>query len=205
MCPCCGAEFEAQTVAGVTVAACRACSGAWLNAGEFDKLCELKLEHEFDSWMSEPTECRHCDLPLGFGANCVHCGRQPTISCVKGHGIMNATLVEVAEREFEIDHCPSCRGIWIDGHERTHLRGAERRPARSLPIHHEPPTGVERAYRSLAALDARDSLALEVLLGFTPIVRPRERREPVQVLILLVVALAVLAVLSEFVPHLMAL
>jgi Zn-finger nucleic acid-binding protein len=132
-CPICSGDFDAENVNGVTAAFCRKCDGLWLGAGDFDRLTQQDVEHEFDSWMEPPTECRHCQTPLGFGDKCVRCGELPTIHCPLGHGIMNATLVEVGTREFEIDHCPSCRGIWIDGHERQHLDAVEERPTRQLP------------------------------------------------------------------------
>lgn len=131
-CPICNGEFRAQTLDGVTVATCANCDGLWLSHGDLDRLTGLKIEEEFDSWMDEPTECRYCQTPLGFGANCVRCGKPPTIGCPLGHGTMNAALVDVHGREFEIDHCPSCRGVWIDGHEVKNLDTQAPRQVRQI-------------------------------------------------------------------------
>ena len=135
-CPSCGGEFDAETIRSTTVAFCTKCDGLWLGAGDLDRLTGLEIESQLDDWMAEPTECRYCQTPLGFGAECVRCGRAPTIQCPRGHGVMNAALVEVADREFEIDRCASCRGIWIDGHEEEHLHAVPEpeRPTLARPV-----------------------------------------------------------------------
>lgn len=145
-CPICESDFDAENVNGVTVAVCTECDGVWLAPGDLDKLTQKQLEGDLPDRMSEPTECRYCQTPLGFGATCVRCGHAPTIDCPHGHGQMRSALVDIGPREFEIDRCETCGAIWVDGHEHAHLEEVDvdlaskalppidyRRPSASAP------------------------------------------------------------------------
>jgi Zn-finger nucleic acid-binding protein len=159
-CPICSGEFLSEEIKDVTVAICNECDGVWLEPGDFDRITDQDVEFDFDSWMEAPTECRYCRTPLGFGTECGHCGKLPTIHCPLGHGVMNATLVEIADREFEIDHCPSCRGIWIDGHEIDHLDAVAPTQQRSLPsINTSRSSGAGAAIGVIGSMVVLDALA----------------------------------------------
>ena len=120
-CPCCGADLQTDMVQGVTVATCYNCNGMWMAAGALDKLTRSHLESQLEGWVAEPHDCRYCQSPLGFGDTCTRCGRVPTIRCPLDHGVMGVTLIELGGREFEVDRCAGCRGMWIDPHERELL------------------------------------------------------------------------------------
>lgn len=83
----------------VQIDACPVCNGAWFDAGELDRLAGegTRLEAALDP-RARPTTRR----------------------CPRGCG-------QLVERDLPglihtpVDHCPSCRGIWLDGHERHKL------------------------------------------------------------------------------------
>ena len=123
-CPICQGEFSANTVSGVTLASCDTCDGLWLAQGDLDRLAGRPVETELHESARSPCECRYCQSHLGLGDDCPSCGRNPTIQCPRGHGVMHVNLFQMGEHEFEVDGCPSCRGLWIDGHERPHMEAS---------------------------------------------------------------------------------
>lgn len=128
-CPICGGAFEGESERGVVVAACTTCDGLWLAAGDLDRVAGRAVEGTLRSMVSEPTECRHCERPLGFGPTCSACGGTASIECPAGHGRMKAASLSLRQEEFEVDCCATCHGFWIDGHERSRL-GADARERR---------------------------------------------------------------------------
>lgn len=85
---------------GVTqIDACPVCNGAWFDAGELDMLAGevANIEQALDP------------------------GSRPTKrACPRGCGIMREHDLPGMIRT-PVDHCPKCRGIWLDGHERHKL------------------------------------------------------------------------------------
>ncbi len=83
----------------VQIDACPVCNGAWFDAGELDSLAgeRADIESELDP-ESRPSK-RQC--PRGCGP-------------LREHALPG-------QIRTPIDHCPVCKGIWLDGHERHKL------------------------------------------------------------------------------------
>jgi membrane associated rhomboid family serine protease/Zn-finger nucleic acid-binding protein len=99
-------QVEGGASSTVQIDACPVCNGAWFDAGELDLLdgdsatnLELALDPE-----SRPTKR----------------------SCPRGCGVMREHDLPGKIRT-PVDHCPKCRGIWLDGHERHKLAKATTR------------------------------------------------------------------------------
>ena len=83
----------------VQIDACPVCNGAWFDAGELDVLAgeAADLEQALDpQWRASSRRC-----PRGCGSMREH--------DLPGH------------IRTPVDHCPTCKGIWLDGHERHKL------------------------------------------------------------------------------------
>ena len=83
----------------VQIDACPVCNGAWFDAGELDVLAgeTADLEQALDpSWRVSSRRC-----PRGCGTMREH--------DLPGH------------IRTPVDHCATCKGIWLDGHERHKL------------------------------------------------------------------------------------
>lgn len=181
-CPICGREFSAENVRGLPVSTCANCDGVWMTAGDFERIVGDDVANDLGEWTQEPTECRHCRRPLGFSNECVGCGKISVVQCPMGHGRMSAVLVEIGGAEIEIDRCPSCRGVWIDSHEREAVEhGVPAAPVRKLPAREKPPSaGGEEV--AMVAMEALAWLATDTRhrrRGFFGLVgRGRHRRGP---------------------------
>jgi membrane associated rhomboid family serine protease/Zn-finger nucleic acid-binding protein len=83
----------------VQIDACPVCNGAWFDAGELDRLAgeRADVESALDS-RNRPSQ-RTC--PRGCGP-------------MREHDLPGKIRTPV-------DHCPVCKGIWLDGHERHKL------------------------------------------------------------------------------------
>lgn len=86
----------------VQIDACPICNGAWFDPGELDLLAgeETNLESSLDEEV-RPTDRR----------------------CPRGCGHMEERDLPGKIRT-PLDHCPSCHGLWLDGHERHKLAHA---------------------------------------------------------------------------------
>jgi Zn-finger nucleic acid-binding protein len=62
-----------------------------------------------------------------------------------------ATLVPVERQGIEIDHCPTCRGVWLDRGELDKL--IERSAA--APVQSAPPPQIDEPYRERRHQDDR--------------------------------------------------
>lgn len=99
----------AQAVAGesghewgqevVQIDACPVCNGAWFDAGELDLLAgeTANLEHALDQT-----------------------SRSSKRGCPRGCTVMREHDLPGIIRT-PVEHCPRCKGIWLDGHERYKL------------------------------------------------------------------------------------
>ncbi len=92
-------QAEQEETAIVGIDACPVCNGAWFDAGELDLLAgeAANLEQELDP-VSRPSKR----------------------ACPRGCGVMREHDLPGKIRT-PVDHCPKCRGIWLDGHERHKL------------------------------------------------------------------------------------
>jgi membrane associated rhomboid family serine protease len=83
----------------VQIDACPVCNGAWFDAGELDLLAgeATNIESALDP-VSRPTKR----------------------ACPRGCGIMREHDLPGLIRT-PLDHCPKCKGTWLDGHERHKL------------------------------------------------------------------------------------
>ena len=128
MCPLCNENMRVRVSQGIEVDHCARCGGLWLDKGEFDPLVahrfgkdasEAVLEHQ----SRPPRRCRRCGMLNHIGlVNCERCGAAIALNCPHDQSPMR--IVEFSGLEF--DHCPSCKGIWIDGDETKALARQER-------------------------------------------------------------------------------
>ncbi len=102
---------EAEARAAITrssptvhIDACPTCNGAWFDAGELDTLAmdsrddETSLETAIDA-ASHPSER----------------------VCPRGHGPMRTHPLKSGASTTPVERCGTCRGLWLDGHERAKL------------------------------------------------------------------------------------
>lgn len=83
----------------VQIDACPVCNGAWFDAGELDLLA------------GESSDLEHALDPDSLASK---------RGCPRGCGIMRVHDLPGMIRT-PVDHCPKCKGIWLDGHERHKL------------------------------------------------------------------------------------
>ena len=102
-CPKCNEKLESKNIGPVEIDECRKCKGVWFDKGE---LRQAKDVTDSDlSWMDFEV-WKHADQfkskasPLA----CVAC-KKPMVSLNYG------------KTAVQIDYCPSCQGIWLDGRE----------------------------------------------------------------------------------------
>ncbi len=112
-CPRCEVPLEVRQTRGVEVDVCGRCGGLHLDASEFDSLVaqrfhDKKLESTF-AFVAEPT-----DDPL----TCPGCSA-------------GMHVVEFDD-DVELDRCPDCGGIWVDGSERSKVAQPRSVPADDL-------------------------------------------------------------------------
>jgi Zn-finger nucleic acid-binding protein len=83
----------------VQIDACPVCNGAWFDAGELDRLAGERADVEAALEPEARPSKRRC--PRGCGL-------------LEEHDLPGKIRTPV-------DHCPVCKGIWLDGHERHKL------------------------------------------------------------------------------------
>ncbi len=83
----------------VQIDACPVCNGAWFDAGELDRLAGERADIEAELDADTRPSKRKC--PRGCGL-------------LREHDLPGKIRTPV-------DHCPVCKGIWLDGHERHKL------------------------------------------------------------------------------------
>lgn len=109
-CPACDHTLTPRDVGGLTVDVCEGgCSGLWFDNLELEKVDEAHesagvtlLDVEGDP-SARPDDGRRFDCP----------------AC--GDYVMHRHFFSV-EREIEVDECPGCAGVWLDGGELGALR-----------------------------------------------------------------------------------
>jgi membrane associated rhomboid family serine protease/Zn-finger nucleic acid-binding protein len=95
-------QVEAAEGDVVQIDACPSCYGAWFDPGELDRLAGEQTDLE---------------ASLDPGA------RPGARRCPRGCGMMEERDLPGKVRT-PLDHCPTCRGLWLDGHERNRLAHA---------------------------------------------------------------------------------
>jgi len=102
-CPRCQSALHTRATATVEIDECRSCQGIWFDA---DELRRVKDESDPDlSWMDFEL-WKHTDL-FRVAENPLKC---PACS-------ISMVAIDYDETEVEVDHCTSCRGVWLDGGE----------------------------------------------------------------------------------------
>lgn len=109
-CPACKIPpMESQVSHGIEVELCRDCGGIWLDAGEFDALIGERFHGQgFEALFG-------LRGPGGSDASA-----EAAVACPVDGAAMHVVHFD----EVELDRCPICHGIWIDGHERAQLPAA---------------------------------------------------------------------------------
>jgi len=96
-----GRWFQIKNGSGhVQIDACPVCNGAWFDAGELDLLAG-----------GEITDIEAALDPVG---------RPTKRACPRGCGIMRERDMP-GQIRTPVDHCSTCGGVWLDGHERRKL------------------------------------------------------------------------------------
>ncbi|MBN8548054.1 MAG: zf-TFIIB domain-containing protein [Deltaproteobacteria bacterium] len=108
-CPVCSKQLVEFKAGSLALDICRdGCSGIWFDAAELDK-CDEMTEHF-------PEEL----LRVNKNPNVV-IDRSKIRQCPKCSVNMSRITLDT-ERRFEIDHCPSCAGQWLDNGELGRMR-----------------------------------------------------------------------------------
>lgn len=107
-CPACENELTAKTIDGVTLDIC-GCGGVWFDNFEFKKFDE---PHE-----SAGEGLVNIDADKGLQID-----HDKKRGCPKCSNIIMRRHFYSAKRQTEIDECPGCGGIWLDGGELKVIR-----------------------------------------------------------------------------------
>lgn len=97
-CPRCETALQERRSGGHDVDVCRQCGGVFLDQGEFDDLVAERFEGKRLESMFELV-----GGPVSDPLSCSDCGGE---------------MLRVEYDEVELDRCPDCGGMWVDGHER---------------------------------------------------------------------------------------
>ena len=120
-CPACGDNMRHRDKQGVEIDVCQRCGGVWLDASEFDEILGVDGDRSVEAALQElcPSvwSCRHCGEPLKGQQTCSGCGEISQLSCPRDQ----SELQVVDALGVELDRCPSCSGLWVDGFERAKL------------------------------------------------------------------------------------
>ncbi len=97
------------TEASLTIDACPVCFGVWFDQDEIDELGDVDIDPIFLRTL------------VGLSANRM---------CPRGHGFMNEHVIPDLIKS-PIDRCPVCRGLWLDGDQRSKLAHSSTRSGQS--------------------------------------------------------------------------
>jgi Zn-finger nucleic acid-binding protein len=98
--------MEQVKTADVTVDRCTACKGLWLDAGEFERLRDVKDSQLIDTG----------DLDTGRKMDRVTDALCPRCN------VALTTRADVDQDHVHFDACPSCKGMFLDAGEFTDLK-----------------------------------------------------------------------------------
>ncbi len=128
-CPACQADMKHSHPKGVEIDVCTGCRGVWLDATELDGLLGIEDDKSVEAGLEKiadsPEVCRYCGEKLEEAEICGECGHAGELACPRDGEPMY--LVEAIG--LELDRCPACRGLWVDGFERCKLSKMRRQLA----------------------------------------------------------------------------
>jgi Zn-finger nucleic acid-binding protein len=117
-CRFCSNEMEHLHFGSVVIDRCPACYAHWFDAKELAAVFSQEgadlSETALSGQLRLPSVCRHCHTKNSDTAlACSHCEGRLGYRCPRDGRPM---LVSV-QNAVEVDVCPLCRGIWLDGEE----------------------------------------------------------------------------------------
>lgn len=117
-CRFCSNPMEPLNMGGVVVDRCPACYAHWFDHKELSRVMRQEgadlSETAISGQLRLPSVCRHCQTKNADSAlECTHCGGRLGYRCPRDGRPM---LVSI-QNAVEVDVCPACRGIWLDGEE----------------------------------------------------------------------------------------
>ncbi len=108
-CPACGSELVTKTVHGVDLDICEgSCGGVWFDATELTKFDEQHEEAE--------------ELLAVVRDESVNVDPSTRYHCIRCEDVVMARHFFSVKHEVEIDECPGCNSIWLDGGELETIR-----------------------------------------------------------------------------------
>lgn len=121
-CPACDQQMNHRDRGGTEIDVCAKCRGVWLDATELDAILgadddSTSVEAGLDDSAALPEQCRYCGEDSDPDGRCPACQRPVGLSCP--HDDKPMYIVDAAG--VELDRCPTCKGLWVDGFERTKL------------------------------------------------------------------------------------
>ncbi len=109
-CPACGSQLEKMSVDNIKVDVCRrGCGGIWFDRFELDRMDEAH----------EAAGERLLELDVEFHAKVA---RSKKRSCPKCDGLLMMRHYFSVRKKVEVDECPGCAGVWLDGDELRKIR-----------------------------------------------------------------------------------
>ena len=132
MCPACGQDLKDVRVDSTVLDACtRGCGGLWFDLGE---LKTLAAAPEY------PPELLQIEARWGLTVNLT--GPRACPRCGKARRVVMVRRFHSPRRQVEVDECPTCGGIWLDGGELARIReeGTAKKPGGRPPTAWEPPS-----------------------------------------------------------------
>jgi Zn-finger nucleic acid-binding protein len=154
---------------GIEVDICRVCGGIWLDAGEFDPLVA-------ERFVGEPLERYFEQASQATSAP----GSCP---------VDRVDMLVIAFDDLDVDWCPTCRGVWIDGHERLQISEISGKPnalnhSSSAPAHRElelvskgVSSELELDFAAVAAVGERETVVCASCGRSTPRSRAMKRMD----------------------------
>src|SRR3990167_11063713 len=116
-CPKCVGKLEHKNAENVEVDVCFVCEGIWFDAGELEKVIEAdSRDFKFIGLDKEELDGKEItDLRAELD-------KKETICPRCGNGIKLARKEHQGRHKINVDVCPKCNGIWLDGGEIKELR-----------------------------------------------------------------------------------
>lgn len=139
-CRFCSNPMEHLHFGSVVIDRCPACYAHWFDHHELAQVFSQEgadlSETALSGTLRLPSVCRHCHTRNPDSAlECGHCGGRLGYRCPRD----SRPMLVAVEHAVEVDVCPLCRGIWLDGEEFELLLEntqkanlAERPPSRDL-------------------------------------------------------------------------
>lgn len=120
-CPACESEMRHRHIGDIEIDVCRRCNGVWLDATELDGVLGIGDDHSVEAVLDQTArrceQCRYCGKSCPDSSICSDCDKPFELTCP--HDGVAMYIVEAVG--IELDRCPDCRGLWVDGFERKKL------------------------------------------------------------------------------------